>query len=90
MIRILDSNLEDMGHLRVKRRKNDRSRNFSLHVSLLQAKVTMITGAKTKGRLLWESGRNAEMCSNWHLELHVEQGSQIRPGGQMLAANFSN
>ena len=69
---------------------NDRSCNYSLHVSPLHTKVIIITGVETERWLLWENKRDEKVYSSWHLGLHAEQRLPNRPTGQMLAANFSN
>ena len=61
--------------------------HYCLHVSLLQAKVAVITGTNVKGRLTWGNGSDARRGLG-DVGLHTEQMLSSRPRGQMLVANF--
>ena len=64
-------------------------RHYCLHISLLYAKVAMITDTNAERRQTWGSRRNTKRGLA-DVGLHVEQMSPNRPGGQMLGVNFSS
>ena len=85
------SDLWVRNHPRVKGRRLVKSHIYDcLHVSLLHAKVAMITDVKTNVRLMWENGRDARVHSSWHRDLCTEQVLPNKSGGQMLVTNFSD
>ena len=61
--------------------------HYCPHISLLHAKVAMITGVHAKRRLTWGNGSDTG-CGLGDVGLHTEQMSPSRPGGQMLVVNF--
>ena len=61
--------------------------HYYLHVSLLHAKVAMITGTNAKRRLTWGNGSDMRHGLS-DVGLPTEQLLPSRPRGQMLMAKF--
>ena len=62
-------------------------RYYCLHVSLLQAKVGIITDTSIKRRLRSGNGEDAKR-GLVEVGLNAEHTSPSKPGGQMLVMNF--